>query len=163
VVFDHVNRGTEYKLLYGDQDLNKETVSTIDNFSEIQKLTDVTKNSRSVKIQLVAINGFGESKSDIHTESLAIFAEFPPVIKAVRAFQNGISLGYSSNNSEYLYKVQYSTSPDYSTDTHIIQTTSKAACYIPDLISGKTYFVRICVVEQYDLQSPWSETWTVKL
>lgn len=163
VHFDHVNLATEYKLLYGDQDLNKETVLTIDNFIEIQKLTDLKKNDRKVKIQLVAINGFGESKSDIHTESLVEFAVFPPVIKAVRAFQNGISIGYSSDKSEYLYKVQYSASPDFSKDTHIIQTNSKAACYIPDLKSGMTYYVRMCAIQQYDLQSPWSETHIVKL
>jgi len=163
VLFDHINRTTEYKLLYGDQDLNEETVPTIDNFIEIQKLSGDKKNGRKVKIQLVAINGFGESKSDIHTETLVEFAVFPPVIKAVRAFQNGISIGYSSDKSEYLYKVQYSTSPDFSTDTHIIQTTSKAACYISDLKSGVTYYVRMCAIQQYDLQSPWSDTNIVKL
>jgi len=163
VLFDQVNRTTEYKLLYDDQDLNEETVPTIDNFIEIQKLASGKKDGRKIKFQLVAINGFGESKSDIHTETLVEFAVFPPVLKAVRAFQNGISIGYSSDKSEYLYKVQYSTSPDFSTDTHIIQTTSKAACYIPDLKSGVTYYVRMCAIQQYDLQSPWSETWTVKL
>jgi len=163
VLFGHVAWAIEYKLLYGDQDLNKETVPTIDHFIEIQNFTGMTSNSRKVKIQLVAVNGFGESKSEIHTETLDGFAVFPPVIKGIRAFQNGISIGYSSNKSEYLYKVQFSTSPNFSTDTHILQTTSRASCHIPGLKSGVTYYVRMCTVEQYDLQSPWSETWTVKL
>ncbi|NJO69553.1 MAG: hypothetical protein HC830_09970 [Bacteroidetes bacterium] len=163
VLFDHINRANEYKLLYGDQELKNETGSTIDNIIEIKKLTGVNKNERSIKIQLVAVNSVGESKSEIHTEPIAEFAVFPPVVKAVRAYRNGISIGYSSNNSEYLYKVQYSTSPDFSTDTHILQTTSRAACYIPDLKQGVTYYVRMSAVEQYDLKSPWSETWTVKL
>ncbi len=162
VLFDHVNLATEYKVLFGDQDLNNETVTTIDNFIEVKKLAGLNKNGNGIKIQLVAVNGFGESKSEIHTENLA-FGVFPPVIKAVRAFQNGISIGYSSNTTEYLYKVQYSESPDFSKDTYIFQTTSRAACYIPGLKPGVTYYVRMSTVEQYDLQSPWSETWSVKL
>jgi len=163
VVFDHLPLASEYKLRYGDQDLNSETQPTIDHFIEVQKLTSNKEYGRKVKIQLVAINGFGESKSEIHTVELSGFSVFPPVIKAVSAFQNGINIGYSSEKTGYLFKVQYSTMPDFSENSHIIQTTSRGASYIPDLKPGLTYYVRMCVVEQYEVQSPWSEVWSVKL
>ena len=163
VVFDPVNLATGYKLCYGGQDLNAESLPTIDNFIEIRKLPNDKGWEQNMKIQLVAINGFGESKSAIHTETLVGSATFPPVVKAVRAFQNGIGIGYSSEKQEYIYKVQYSTVPDFSTDVHIIQTTSKGACYIPDLNPGQTYYVRMCSVQQYEIQSPWSEVWSVVL
>ena len=163
VVFDHMPLANEYKLRYGEQDLNSETQPTIDHFIEVQKLTGDKEYGRKVKIQLVALNGFGESQSEIHTVELSGFNVFPPVIKAVSAFQNGINIGYSSEKTGYLFKVQYSTTPDFSADSHIIQTTSRGACYIPDLKPGLTYYVRMCVVEQYELQSPWSEVWSVKV
>ena len=163
VVFDHVNFATEYKLRYGSQDLNAESLPTIDNFIEIRKQSNDKGWEQNMKIQLVAINGFGESKSAIHTETLVGSATFPPVVKAVRAFQNGISIGYSSEKQEYLYKVQYSTVPDFTTEVHVIQTTSKGACYIPDLNPGRTYYIRMCSVQQYEIQSPWSEVWPVAL
>ena len=163
VVFDHVNLATEYKLLYGGRGLNAETLPTIDNFIEIRKLPNDKGWEQNMKIQLVAINGFGESKSAIHSEALGGSATFPPVVKAVRAFQNGIGIGYSSEKQEYLYKVQYSTVSDFSTDVHVIQTTNKGACYIPDLNPGRTYYVRMCSVQQYEIQSPWSEVWPVAL
>ncbi len=163
VVFDHLPLANEYKLRYGDRDLNLETSPTIDHFIEVQKLTGNKEYGRKVKIQLVTINGFGESRSEIHTVELSGFNVFPPVIKAVSAFQNGINMGYSSEKNGYLFKVQYSTTADFSADSHIIQTTSKGACYIPDLKPGMTYYVRMCVVEQYEVQSPWSEVWSVKI
>ncbi len=40
VVFDHVNSATEYRLLYGEKDSNLQSVSTIDKYIEVDKLTD---------------------------------------------------------------------------------------------------------------------------
>ncbi len=155
VVFDHVNFAAEYRLQYGEKDLNQKSVNTIDRYIEVDKLAEDVTSGKIYKVQLVAINNFGETTSG--------FGNLPPVIKAVKAFQNGISIGYSSSKSEYLYKVQFSTSPDFSSDTHIVQTTSKGACYIPDLKPGLKYYVRMSVYEQFELQSPWSEVWSVTL
>ena len=163
VVFDHVNFASEYRLQYGEKDLNLKSINTIDRYIEVDKLADDVNFKKIYKVQLVAINSFGETKSDIQSESTSGFGNLPPVVKAVKAFQNGISIGYSSNKSEYLYKVQYSTTPDFSSDNHIIQTTTKGACYIPDLKSGVQYYIRMSVYEQFELQSPWSEVWSVTI
>ncbi|MDP2336339.1 MAG: glycoside hydrolase family 2 TIM barrel-domain containing protein [Bacteroidota bacterium] len=163
VVFDHVNFATEYRLQYGEKDLNLKSVNTIDRYIEVDKLTDDGTFGKIYKLQLVAINSFGETTSDIQSETISGFGKLPPVIKAVKAFQNGISIGYSSEKSEYLYKVQYSTAPDFSSDTHIIQTITKGACYIPDLNPGIKYYFRMSVYGQYELQSPWSEVWSVTI
>ncbi len=163
VVFDHVNFASEYKLLYGESELNISTVNTIDNYIETAKLPAIGNIGKVYQVQLVAINHFGESKSVIHKEAITNYGKLPPVIKGVTVFQNGISLGYSSEKGEYRYEVQYSTSPGFSSDTHIMQVKNKGACYIPDLKQGLTYYVRMCVFEQYEVQSEWSETYEVKL
>lgn len=163
VVFDHVNFATEYRLRYGEKDLNLKSVNTIDRYIEVDILTDNRTFGKIYKVQLVATNSFGESTSDIQSETMSGFGKLPPVIKAVKAFQNGISIGYSSEKSEYLYKVQYSTTPDFSSDTHIIQTITKGACYIPGLNPGIKYYIRMSVYGQYELQSPWSEVWSVTI
>ncbi len=163
VVFDHVNFASEYKLLYGENDLNISTVNTIDKYLETDKLPGVNHIGKGYQLQLIAINSFGEAKSEVHKETINSYGKLPPVIKAVQAFQNGISIGYSSEKGEYRYQVQYATSLDFSSDTHIMQVKNKGACYIPDLKQGVTYYVRMCVFEQYEVQSEWSETYKVKL
>jgi hypothetical protein len=163
VVFDHVNFASEYKLIYGESELNMSTVNTIDHYLETDKLPGENNIGKVYQVQLVAINSFGEAKSGIHKEAINGHGKLPPVIKGVTAFQNGISMGYSSEKGEYRYQVQYTTSPDFSSDTHIIQVKNKGACYIPDLKPGLTYYVRMCVFEQYEIQSEWSESYKVKL
>ena len=163
VVFDHVNFATEYRLQYGERNLNLKSVNTIDRYIEVDKLTDGVNFGKAYSVQLFAFNSFGETGSEIQTITIKGFDILPPVIKAVKAFQNGISIGYSSEKNEYLYKVQYSTSPNFSSDYHIIQTTTKGACYIPDLKPCVKYYVRMSVYEQFELQSPWSEVWSVTL
>ena len=163
VIFDHVNLAVEYKLVYGEKALNLTSGTTIDKYIETEKLTDGRNFGKTVQVQLVAINGFGETGAEIQKVTLAAYGKLPPVIKAVKAFQNGISIGYSSEKNEYLYKVQYSTTPDFSSDAHVIKTICKGACYVPDLKPGMKYYIRMCGYEQYELQSPWSETWIVKL
>ncbi|NWJ51445.1 MAG: beta galactosidase jelly roll domain-containing protein [Bacteroidetes bacterium] len=163
VVFDPVKMGTEYKLLYGENELNQKSTNSIDNFIEVDNLTDSKNLEKTYQIQLVAVNNFGESKSNIYQEKISSFSKLPPVIKAVRAFQNGISIGYSTEKEEYLYKIQYSTSPDFSKDTYIIQTTTKGACYIPDLTPGIKYYIRMSSVEQYEIQSSWSESYAITI
>ena len=163
VIFNHVDAATEYKLLYGYPDLNMESVKTIDNYIEAQKLGDLFKKNGKLNIQLVAVNAFGQNSSDLQTELVSHYYVFPPVIKAVRAFQNGISIGFSCEKEDYLYKVQYSTSSNFASDVHEFQTTNKGACYIPNIKPGFAYYVRISAVQQYDLQSAWSETRMLKL
>jgi beta-galactosidase len=163
VIFDHVNLATEYKLVYGEKALNRTSGTTIDKYIETDKLTDGQNFGKTVQVQLVAINGFGETGSEIQKVTLAAYGKLPPVIKAVKAFQNGISIGYSSEKNEYLYKVQYSTTPDFSSDAHVIQTICKGACYVPDLKPGVKYYIRMCVYEQYELISPWSEVLSVTI
>ena len=163
VVFDHVAGASEYKVLFGESKLDKESETTIDTYLEIETPTDWNSFGKTYQVQLVALNGFGESKSDIQKVTFMGIGKLAPVIKAVRAYHNGISIGYSSNIEEYLYKVQYSTSPDFSFDVHEFQTNTKGACYIPDLTGGNTYYIRMSVVAQYNIQSPWGETWSLKL
>ena len=162
VLFDHVALAVEYKLLYGQTELNMKSQNTIDNYIEVTNFNG-NKIGAASPLQLVAVNGFGENFSDVQTTKMMMCNKLPPVIKAVKSFQDGISIGYSSEKGEYLYKVQYSTTKDFSSDVHIIQTTSKGACYVPNLISNTTYFVRMCAYGQYELISPWSETRSVKL
>ena len=163
VVFDHVNFASGYKMLYGENELSKSAVNTIDNYMETDQLPVGNNIGKVYQVQLVAINSFGEAKSEIYMEAINSYGKLPPVIKGVTAFQNGISIGYGSEKGEYRYQVQYSTSPDFLLDTHIMQVKNKGACYIPDLKTGLTYYVRMSVFEQYEVQSEWSETYKVTL
>lgn len=163
VIFDPVHLATEYKLLYGEKELDKSSVNTIDNYIELDKLPGGESSRKIYQLQLVAVNSFGETGSTLQQVTLTGHGKLPPIIKAIKAFQNGFSIGYSSVKGEYLYKVQYATTPDFSGDVQEIQTVSKGACYVPDLKAGSTYYVRMMVYEQFEIKSPWSETWSVKL
>ena len=160
IVFDKINFASTYKLMYGEKELTSTSKSTIDNYIEV---ADLGKNllGKTYLLQLVALNDFGENRSEIYKEKILEHGVMPPVIKAIRAVQDGISIGYSSNKTEYLYKIQYSETSDFSFNTHIIQTTSKGACFIPNLKSGVRYYVRMSAVEQYEIISPWGETYSV--
>ena len=163
VVFNHVNFATEYKLMYGEKELAQVTKSTIDNYIETDRLSKESVLGKTFQLKLVAINSFGESSSTVKTELIQQHGKMPPVIKAVRPFQHGISIGYSNEKAEYLYKVQYSTTADFSSNTHVILTTTKGACFIPELTPGKKYYVRMSVVEQYDIESGWGEAYSIQL
>jgi hypothetical protein len=143
--------------------LDKSSVNTIDHYIELDKLPSGESSGKIYQLQLVAVNGFGETSSALQKVTLTGHGKLPPVIKAVKAFQNGFSIGYSSVKGEYLYKVQYATTPDFSGDVQEIQTVCKGACHVPDLKAGATYYVRMLVYGQFEIQSPWSETWTVKI
>lgn len=163
VVFDHVHLATEYKLLYGEKELDKSSVNSIDHYIELDKLSNGEAPGKIYQLQLVAVNGFGETGAALQQVTLTGHGKLPPIIKAIKAFQNGFSIGYSSVKGEYLYKVQYATTPDFSGDVQEIQTVSKGACFVPDLKAGSTYYVRMMVYEQFEIKSPWSEIWSVKL
>lgn len=159
VMFEPSARATTYKLLYGEGDNLITSSETPDHYIDTKSHSDKSAFGKSIK--LIASNAFGESTSEITTKNITKSSVLPPVVKAYRSYMGGISIGYSSIPAEYLYKIQYSTSPDFSTDTHIIQTSAKGACLVPNLQSGVRYYFRMCSVHQYEQQSEWGVSYSV--
>lgn len=163
VQFDPVATASSYKLQYGETELNITTPETIDTWIETDKLSKESTIGKTYSVKLVAVNAFGETASDVATQKIVKNWVFPPVVKGFRSFMGGLSIGYASDPNEYLYKVQYSTTSDFSGNTHIIQTPTKGACFVPNLKAGVRYYFRICTVHQYEVQSNWGMTYSVVL
>jgi len=161
VMFDHVAGATSYKLIYGEGSIETSTNETTDFYIDTEKLSQQSTIGKNFFVKLVAINAIGETASEVTNQTILSSGVFPPVVKAYRSYMGGLSIGYSSDPNEYLYKIQYSTSPDFSTDTHIIQTSAKGACLVPNLQSGVWYYFRMCSVHQYEQQSEWGVTYSV--
>lgn len=161
VQFDPIITATSYKLVYGETELNISTPETIDNWIETDKLSKESSIGKTFSVKLVAVNAFGETASDIAVQKIVKNWVLPPVVKGFKSFMGGLSIGYASDPNEYLYKVQYSTSPDFTSNTHIIQTPTKGACFVPNLKAGVKYYFRMCTVHQYEVQSDWGMTYSV--
>jgi beta-galactosidase len=161
VQFDPIITATSYKLVYGETELNITTSETIDNWIETDKLSKESTIGKTYSVKLVAVNSFGETASEVSTQKILKNWVFPPVVKGFKPFMGGLSIGYASDPNEYLYKVQYSTSPDFTSNTHIIQTPTKGACFVPNLKAGVKYYFRMCTVHQYEVQSDWGMTYSV--
>jgi hypothetical protein len=154
---------TSYKVKYGETNPEFTSPETIDTYCQTDKLTTTSAIGKTYKVQLIAVNSFGETASEIESIKIEKTDVFPPVVKGYRSVMGGLSIGYSSVPNEYMYKIQYSTTSDFSSDNHIIQTSTKGACFIPDLKSRVRYYFRMSSVHQYELQSAWGLTYSLVL
>lgn len=145
---------TAYKARFGETGLTQETPTTINDFIDIPKLTF----GKTYQVALIGINGAGETQSTavqrIKVDSLPYA---PPVIQHVEPADGGFFIGYASPETDYIYRVQVtSTSGDY-TNARTIQTTNPGALFVSQLTNGQPYFFRFQRVTDSWTDSDWSE------
>jgi len=150
VVFSKRPNVEEYKLRYGEDVLDHETEPTINHFVEIEDL----KPQREYKFKLIAINGAGETESDIQTVRTDV-DELPPIVWATVSCDNSFFVGYSVDPTDYLYEVKYGKEPGLYTKNIRVQT--KGALQIPDLENGSTYYYRMRRRMQWGFASEWTD------
>jgi beta-galactosidase len=151
VLFDQQPLAIGYKLKYGQDGLTKETPLTINNFLEISEL----EVGNTYQVALVAVNTAGESISEIKT--LKIENQLaPPIIQYDEAHDGGFSVGYASQDNDYLYRLQISSqSGDYANE-RTVQTTNAGALRVTGLQNGQRYFYRLQKLKDNYAPSVWS-------
>jgi beta-galactosidase len=151
VGFEHHPSATTYKLKYGKNTLDQETPPSIANYLEVQGLTV----GETYQIALVAINAQGESMSSVQTLSI-INQLAPPIIQHAEPKAGGFSLGYASQDDDYLYRVQVSTKAGDYTEARTIQTSNPGTLHVYGLQNGQKYFYRLQKIKDNYAPSAWT-------
>ena len=150
VVFTHVPNATEYKVLYGKNNPDQETITTINNFMDVIELDQFQEYQFSV----VALNCAGESKPSNILKARTDEDELPPVIWKTIPYHDHFFIGYSVDRVDYLYDVQYGTnSGEYKKQ---LGFRNVGVVQIPDLKPGETYYYRIRNRKQWGFASEWT-------
>ena len=150
IVFDRVPNAKYYKARYGEKSLNKETDLTINDFVEIEDL----EYDKTYQVELVAVNESGESLPTDTQKVTTDEDELPPVIWETIADNNAFFVGYTVGNTDYLYELEYGTSPGDYTKKLILRNVG--VLQVPDLQNGKTYYYRLRRKMQWGFASEWS-------
>lgn len=150
VVYDKVPNATYYSVKYGVNNLDNETPLTINDFVEIQNL----EYGKTYQIALVAVNEKGESIPTAVQKVQTDEDELPPVIWTSVPDDHAFFIGYTVDQKDYLYEVEYGTSPeDY---TKKLSLKNVGVLKVPHLQNGKTYYYRFRRRMQWGFASEWS-------
>lgn len=133
-----------------DSEVISKSDKTIDNNILIKDLAF----GKEFFVELVAVNGAGESSPSQPMSIKTQSAELPPVIVHLKQRDDNIEVGYTSSNSDYIYEFEYGTSAD-NLSRHII-TTEFGACSLPVIATGETHYLRMRKRLRYGYASPWS-------
>lgn len=144
---------TEYRLEYSSGEATFESAPTLAGYVDVSDL----KPGAVYTLRLIARNGAGECASIPRRITVPSGGILPPVVKAVASNFGGINIGYDSQKTDYAYVIEYRpfAAPDSAART--ILTRNRGACFIPDLEPNVRYLVRLAVIDQYNVQSLWSE------
>ncbi|MET2985608.1 glycoside hydrolase family 2 protein [Aureibaculum conchae] len=149
IIFKKSDLATSWKARYGLKELTKETDLTINDYIEIPEL----KFGESYNIQLIAVNNFGETSSEIRQVTIGRDV-FPPIIRSTIPADGSFFIGYSVDRTDFLYDVRYGIRPgeyDYS-----FSLGNVGVCQIPDLSNGQTYYYQFRRRAQWGFPSQWS-------
>jgi len=157
VVFEPVIGADSYKLIYGKSDLDQETPPTINDFLEISELD----NLESYQLAVVAVNNAGESKPTPVQKAQLDEDELPPVIWKTIPYHDKFFIGYTVDNTDYIFEVEYGTSPgNYD---HHLGLRNVGVVQVPGLKSGETYYYRFRRRKQWGFASEWTHEIKVNL
>gem|GEM_PF-262255 len=140
VIFDKVNGAREYRVVYGETTLAASSEATINNFVDITGL----QNGKAYRFAVVAMNGKGESnKSPVVTAvPTFLYDRLPPVLWAAVPVEGGVYIGYSVENEDAEFTLEYGESPDRTTNV-ITGIRNRGAYLVSGLEGGKTYYFRM--------------------
>jgi len=144
---------TAYKVRYGLNNLTQETAPTTNDFIDVPKLAF----DQTYQIALIGINGAGESEpgavQSIGLESRDFAA---PVIRHVQPADGGFFVGYATDDDDFLFRVQVTTTPGNYTDALTIQTTNPGVLFVPNLTNGRRYYFRLQRLKDNNGASLWT-------
>lgn len=150
IVYDKVPNAKYYKVKYGEGSINKETPLTINDFVEITGL----EYGENYQVQIVAVNGKGESIPTTTQKITTDEDELPPIIWTTVPDDQAFFIGYSVGDQDYLYDIEYGTEPDNYTKK--ITLSNVGVLQVPNLQNGTTYYYRLGRRMQWGFASEWS-------
>ncbi len=150
VTFDNIPLARYYKVQYGEKGLEKETALTINRFIEIPNLA----YGRDYQLALVAVNDKGESIPSAIENIRTDEDELPPIIWTTVPADKAFFVGYSVGDTDYLYELEYGTSPGNYTKK--LSFSNVGVLQVPQLQNGETYYYRFRRRMQWGFASEWS-------
>ncbi|WP_375586512.1 glycoside hydrolase family 2 TIM barrel-domain containing protein [Cyclobacterium xiamenense] len=154
VFYKKIPHATHYKVKYGKNQLDQETVPSIEVFLDIDSL-DV---DQTYMVQVVAINALGESLSEPMAVNINSRQFLPPGVRHVEATNEGFFVGYASDEMDFLYRTRYR---DEHGDEKIIQSRTPGLMAVRGLTNGKPYSFEVQRVMNNNSSSLWGKTYTV--
>ncbi|HTE25533.1 sugar-binding domain-containing protein [Flavitalea sp.] len=153
IFIDRKDDVTLYKAKYGAGDLSQETPLTLNSHIDISKLSF----NQSYQVALVAVTSFGESKLG-ETKNIRVDPGYaPPLVYYTEAADKGFFVGYSTDNDDYVFKIQYTLNKGDYANAKTIQTSAKGVLFVPGLENGKQYFFRMSRIKDNNYTTGWSE------
>lgn len=150
IVFEPVDNASAYKAVYGIDGITEQTSPTINDYIELNDL----ENLEDYRVKLIAINSAGESKPSEIINIQLDEDELPPIIRDTTPGDESFFVGYSVDRIDYMYEVQYGTSPGNYTNT--IGLRNVGVLQVPNLENGVKYYYRIRNRKQWGFASEWS-------
>lgn len=150
IVFEKVSNAAGYKAKYGESDLSKETQLTINDFVEISDL----EYGKTYQVTIVAVNEKGESIPSAVQKVQTDEDELPPVIWTTVPDDHAFFVGYTVGNTDYLYELEYGTSPGNYTKK--MSLNNVGVLQVPHLQNGETYYYHLRRRMQWGFASEWS-------
>lgn len=140
-----------YRVIYGDDGGTWDTtVVSINHFIELENLD----RNKHYKLGVIAVNGFGSSGPSLIREARLSNKELPPVIWKTESADGGFFIGYPVRPEDFLYDVEYGTSPGNYTDKLVVKT--KGVLQVAHLKNGQTYYYRVRSRKQWGFESEWT-------
>jgi beta-galactosidase len=155
VFLNTISPTVRYKLKYGKDGLDQETLPSREAFLDINGL----ELDQTYTVQVVAINGFGESYSEKMEVEVNQRNFLPPGIRHVESTNEGFFVAYASEETDFLYKVKYRSESD---GEKIIQSRNPGLMAVRKLTNGQTYSFAVQRVLDNNSTSQWSKWYDVK-
>lgn len=156
ITFDKIPQAKYYKARYGEKGLEKETTLTINSFIEIPGLA----YAKDYQVALVAVNDKGESAPSPTQSARTDEDELPPIIWTTVPGDKAFFVGYSVGDTDYLYELEYGTSPGNYTKK--LSFNNVGVLQVPQLQNGETYYYRFRRRMQWGFASEWSHEMAVQ-
>ncbi len=159
VYFKRSDDATRYELHYGAE-CPDQCVLVGENL-EMATVKGLCHGERC-RLQLVAVNAAGESRSEIFEIVGNRAGYLPPEIRGISYSGGTVGIGYPVETGEYRYVVEYAPSPDFKTKVRRIATQLRGCCFIPFVPEGKTLYLRVRALRQWQIASEWSPVYRLE-
>ena len=155
VYFEPTALAEEWKLICGDGEKEWETEPTVDSWIQLDKL----EYGKTYRLQLVAMNGAGETKAEKTEHVATCESELSPVICHLQQQDRWLQVGYASEPGDFAYEFEYGLSPDRLSRKMLV--TETGACNLPVVESGKDHYLRIRKKIRYGFAGNWSQIYKI--
>lgn len=155
VVFTRVPGADRYVLLYGKDGLTQRSEPTINDFVDVEPL----EYNEEYQFAVVAINSAGESEPSDVVKAMTDSEIVPPAVWKVAPTDGGFALAYTTDNTDYLYEVEYGTEPGQY--EKLLRIRVPGVGRVRGLMNDETYHFRFRRRYQSGYPSEWTHERTV--